>query len=60
MGLFNSDARELIELSYEYDKPYHIDDKKFIDEFPNFNHTPYESGIQSTLDWFKMRSTHEQ
>ncbi len=60
MGLFNLNVRGLMELLYEYDKPYHISDKKFIEEYPEFNHTPYESGIRATVDWFRMQPTHGQ
>ena len=52
-GLFNSNARELIELLYEYSDPYILDDSKFRAEFPSFRHTPYEVGIRKTIDWFK-------
>lgn len=51
-GLFNSNARELIELLYEYSDPYILDDSKFRAEFPSFEHTPYETGIRKTIDWF--------
>ena len=52
-GLFNSNARELIELLYEYSDPYILDDSKFRAEFPSFWHTPYEVGIRKTIDWFR-------
>jgi nucleoside-diphosphate-sugar epimerase len=56
-SLFNSNVRELIELLYEYDKPYYISDKKFTEEYPKFNHTPYESGILTTVRWFREHSS---
>lgn len=28
--LFNSDAKEIIELLYQYEKPFIVDDSKFV------------------------------
>ena len=56
-GLFNSNARELIELLYEYSDPYILDDSKFRTEFPSFKHTPYDVGIRETIDWFKANAS---
>ena len=52
-GLFNSNARELIELLYEYEDPYALDDSKLLKTFPNFSYTPFKIGIRRTIDWFK-------
>lgn len=46
-------ARGLIELLYEYEDPYILDDSKFKAVFPYFTYTPYEVGIRKTLYWFK-------
>ena len=51
-GLLNSQARELLELMYEYTEPYVIDDSKFMGLFPSFNYTNYDEGIRQTLQWF--------
>ncbi len=55
LGIFNSNARELIELLYEYEEPYVIDDTKLLKTFPHFSHTPYNVGIRRTVDWFKNK-----
>jgi nucleoside-diphosphate-sugar epimerase len=52
-GIFNSNARGLIELLYEYTNPYILDDSKFMGAFPAFKHTSYNAGIKRTVDWFK-------
>ena len=52
-GIFNSNARELIELLYEYEDPYILDDTKFLETFPTFSYTSYNTGIRRTVDWFK-------
>ena len=55
LGIFNSNARGLIELLYEYEEPYVLDDTKLLKTFPNFSHTPYNVGIRRTVDWFKNK-----
>jgi nucleoside-diphosphate-sugar epimerase len=52
VGIFNSNARELIELLYEYEDPYVLDDTKFLKTFPAFSYTDYRVGIRKTVDWF--------
>ena len=50
---FNSNINELIELLYEYKYPYIIDDTKFLSKYKSFKHTPYDEGIEKTIEWFK-------
>ncbi len=57
MGIFNSQARELLELLYEYDEPYILGDSKFRRLFPSFTYTNYDAGIRETLSWFKSHET---
>lgn len=54
---FNSNIREIVELLYEYEKPYIIDDSRFKDRYPSYRHTPYEVGIKKTLNWFSEHIT---
>ena len=53
MGIFNSNAREFIELLYEYEDPYVLDDSKFLKAFPAFSYTDYSVGVRRTVDWFR-------
>jgi nucleoside-diphosphate-sugar epimerase len=53
-GLMNSDAREMIELMYEFEEPLVLDGSKFSTEFPLFKYTSYEEGIRKTIDWFRQ------
>ncbi len=55
VGIINSNARGLVELLYEYEDPYVIDDTRLLKEFPNFSHTSYNVGIRRTVDWFKNK-----
>jgi nucleoside-diphosphate-sugar epimerase len=49
-GLFIPAARETIEMLYEFEKPFVVSDKKFIDRFGNIA-TPLESSLMQTIEW---------
>lgn len=53
MSPFNPNVRELLELLYEYEEPYHIDDSRFACRYPSFKHTTYKTGIRNTVAWFR-------
>jgi nucleoside-diphosphate-sugar epimerase len=55
-GLVNSDAREMIELMYEFEEPLVLDGSKFSTKFPLFKYTSYEEGIRKTINWFRQVS----
>src|SRR5919109_144974 len=44
-GLVNSDAREMMELLYEFEQPLVLDGTKFARAFPSFSYTPHEEAI---------------
>ena len=52
-GLINSDAREMIELMYEFEEPLVLDGSKFSTKFPLFKYTSHEEGIRKTINWFR-------
>jgi nucleoside-diphosphate-sugar epimerase len=53
-GLMNSDAREMIELMYEFEEPLVLDGTKFSTEFPLFKYISHEEGIRKTIHWFRQ------
>jgi nucleoside-diphosphate-sugar epimerase len=53
VSLFIPAAGELIEMMYEFEKPYIVDDSKFKRTFGDIS-TPHETGIQRTLAWYKQ------
>jgi nucleoside-diphosphate-sugar epimerase len=53
-GLMNSDAREMIELMYEFEEPLVLDGRKFSTEFPLFKYTSHDEGIRKTIHWFSQ------
>ncbi|HYZ58572.1 MAG TPA: NAD-dependent epimerase/dehydratase family protein [Nitrososphaeraceae archaeon] len=55
-SLVNSDAREMMELLYEFEEPLVLDGTKFARAFPSFSYTPHEEAIRQTVEWFRKRS----
>lgn len=55
-GLFVADAREMLELLYEFEEPLILDGSKFARAFPSFKYTPHENAVRQTIEWFRGRS----
>jgi len=53
IAIHNPQVRELLELLYEYEEPYALDDSKFRTRFPDFKYTSYQEGIKKTLEWLR-------
>jgi nucleoside-diphosphate-sugar epimerase len=51
IGLFAPIMRELGEMLYQNEYPYHFDSSKFEKAF-NFRPTTYEDGIRQTAEWY--------
>ena len=52
-GLFVPDAREMVELLYEFEDPLVLDGSKFANTFPSFKYTPHEDAVRQTVEWFR-------
>lgn len=52
MGIFNPIVRELVEMMYEFEAPFVVDDSKFRQTF-HLSATPLEQAIEETIAWFK-------
>jgi len=52
IGLFNSGIRETIEMLYEFEEPFVVDDSKFEREFGE-QATPLRAAIQGTVRWYR-------
>jgi nucleoside-diphosphate-sugar epimerase len=52
MGLFSPMMRELVEMIYEFDRPFIIDHSKFERAFGNHS-TPHREAIRQTVAWFR-------
>lgn len=53
-GLFIPEAREMVEMTYEFEKPYVVDSGKFIHTFGDCS-TSLRAALAKTLDWYKIR-----
>ena len=51
-GIFVPEAREMIEMMYEFEKPFVVDASKFIKTFGDIS-TPYEESVPETVNWFR-------
>jgi nucleoside-diphosphate-sugar epimerase len=52
IALVNGDVRELLEMWYEFDEPYIVDDSKFRAAF-DVSATPLDDAIRDTAAWFQ-------
>jgi nucleoside-diphosphate-sugar epimerase len=52
MGLFNPNIREIIEMLYEFEKPFVLDSTKFEKTF-GIKATPIEQAVRETVAYFK-------
>ncbi|MBK9749170.1 MAG: NAD(P)H-binding protein [Chloroflexi bacterium] len=55
-GLFIPPAREMIEMMYEFEKPFIVDSSKFTRTF-GVEATPYRDGLTKTIEWYKAHTT---
>ena len=51
-GLFIPEAKEMVEMMYEFDKPFFIDSSKFEQAF-GIKATPMREAIKETVAWYK-------
>jgi nucleoside-diphosphate-sugar epimerase len=52
MGLFNPAIREMIEMLYEFEEPFVVDDSRFERAFGE-RATPLREAIQRTVRWYR-------
>jgi nucleoside-diphosphate-sugar epimerase len=51
-GALISDAKRMLEVMYQFEKPFTLDDSRFRARFPGFEYTPHSDGIADTVAWF--------
>ncbi len=54
IGIFNKIIGEVVEMLYEFEKPYLVSHEKFMQSY-DFRITPLEEGIEETLNWYRSR-----
>jgi nucleoside-diphosphate-sugar epimerase len=51
-GLFIPAAREMVEMAYEFEKPFIVNSDEFIGAFGNIA-TPHEVAVKETIEWYR-------
>jgi nucleoside-diphosphate-sugar epimerase len=54
MGLLNPGIRETIEMLYEFEEPFVVDDSKFEQAFGE-QATPLKEAIAETVHWYRTK-----
>lgn len=54
-GLFIPGARESVEMMYEFEKPFVVDSRKFVQAFGDLA-TPHEEAMQRTAAWYRKHA----
>lgn len=54
LGLFSPFMRELVEMTYQWEVPFEVDDSKFVRAF-GWSATPVEEAVAATADWARRR-----
>jgi len=52
IGLFAPPVREMVEMLYEFERPFVVDDSAFTRTF-GAHATPLTTAIRSTVDWYR-------
>lgn len=58
-GIFSPGAREMIEMMYEFTKPFVVDSSAFETKF-GLRATPLPKAIAATVDWYRRKVTAEK
>jgi nucleoside-diphosphate-sugar epimerase len=58
VGLFSPVVREVVEMWYEFEKPFVVDSSKFVKAFGDIA-TPHRDAICTTIEWFKAHPQHK-
>jgi nucleoside-diphosphate-sugar epimerase len=51
-GIFIPGAREMVEMMYEFEKPFVVDSSKFTKAF-GMRATPWKAALHETIDWYR-------
>ncbi|MBS3909874.1 MAG: NAD-dependent dehydratase, partial [Actinobacteria bacterium] len=51
-GLFIPIAREMVEMAYEFEKPFIVESDKFVKTFGNMA-TPHDTAVKETIAWYR-------
>ncbi len=51
-GLFIPAAKEMVEMAYEFEKPFIVESEKFVKTFCNIA-TPHNTAVRETIAWYR-------
>jgi nucleoside-diphosphate-sugar epimerase len=54
LGLLAPEAKEMLELLYQFEEPMVLDGGKFARAFPGFRYTPHDDAVRQTVEWFRQ------
>jgi nucleoside-diphosphate-sugar epimerase len=54
LGLVNPLVREVVEMLYEFNRPFVVDSSKFVHAFGDIA-TPHQESVRQTLEWYLQR-----
>jgi nucleoside-diphosphate-sugar epimerase len=52
-GIVSPRVMDLVEVMYEFEQPFVMDGSRLAAEYPDFEYTPHDIGIQDTVEWYK-------
>ncbi len=52
LGTLLPDAKRLLDVMHQFEKPYVLDGAKLAQRFPGFEFTPHDIAIADTVEWF--------
>jgi len=53
-GLFTPAAHEMVEMAYEFEKPFQVDASQFIKAFGDIA-TPHAAAVKETIAWYRQK-----
>lgn len=54
LGLFNANVNEMVEMLYEFEAPFVVDDSKFTERF-GWHATDWETIVRETVAWYRAQ-----
>lgn len=52
-GIVAPRVNDMVEVLYQFEQPFVMDGSKFAAEYPTFEYTPHDIGIQDTVEWYR-------
>jgi nucleoside-diphosphate-sugar epimerase len=55
LGLVNPQVREVVEMLYEFNRPFVVDSRTFVQAFGDIA-TPHHEAVRQTLEWYRLHT----